>query len=254
MPITIRDVAKLSGVSTATVSHVINNTRFVSEETRSKVDAAIRQLGYVMNINAQGLRSNVSHRIGLLVPEISAYFPVDIIEPIENVLLKKGYQLVLGYTHDNIELERIQIQNFNYQQIDGLLMFPAIGDHSYLKDMKLNYPIVFLDRKAKNFEADCVMADDKKAAYDGISMLIEAGHQSIGIIIGNRGISTTQARYIGYENALRDHGILVDPALIKYGNSESQGGYDKTQELLNEGKMTALFPSNIMMTIGALNV
>ena len=251
MSVTIKDVAKLAGVSITTVSHVINETRFVAEDTKQKVYRAIKELGYVTNSNARGLRSNVSHRIGLLVPEVSEYFPVDIIEPIENVLLKEGYQLILGYTHDRIDLERRQIENFNYQQIDGLLMFPAIGDHSYMKEI-CDYPVVFLDRKAKNYEADCVLADDEDAVYRGISMLIEAGHKSVGIITGNQEISTSQVRYRGYEKALKEHNLTIDPSLVKMGNSKYSGGYEKTQELLDDGKMTALFPANIMMTISAL--
>ncbi len=252
MSITIKDVAKKAGVSTATVSHILNNSRFVVEETRQRVDSAIRALGYVANSNARGLRSSVSHRIGLIVPEVSDYFPVDIIEPIESVMHKAGYQLILGYTHDNIDMERRQIEFFNYQRIDGLLLFPAIGDHAYLKKMHLDYPIVMLDRTANNFDADCVKADDENAVYEGISLFLSTGRRRIAIILGAEGISTTKARFKGYQRALRDNNIEVDERLVKWGNTSPEQGVRNTSELLDDGIFDALFTTNIGLTIGAL--
>lgn len=125
MAVTIRDVAAAAGVSTATVSHVFNATRFVAPETAERVREAAKQLGYIPSINASSLRSNRSKRIGLLVPSIASFFSVDILDAVEQVLVKNGYQLVLGCSHENLEREKEQVDIFNYQQIDGMLMFPA---------------------------------------------------------------------------------------------------------------------------------
>ena len=146
MAVTIKDVAAAAGVSTATVSHVFNATRFVAPETAERVREAAKQLGYIPSINASSLRSNRSKRIGLLVPSIASFFSVDILDAVEQVLVKNGYQLVLGCSHENLEREKEQVDIFNYQQIDGMLMFPAPGDHSYLDSLPKDYPIVFLDR------------------------------------------------------------------------------------------------------------
>lgn len=252
MAATIKDVANAAGFSIATVSHVINNTRRVSDETRALVEKAIADLGFVANINARGLRSSVSHRIGLLVPEVSDYFPIDIMAPIESVLLKEGYQIIIGYTRENLELERRQIEFFTYQQIDGLLLFPAIGDHSYLEKMNLDYPVVLMDRRANGLDADCVLAEDETAVYGAVSELIKAGHTTIGMVTGAPGISTTRERSLGYERALAENGLKISPSLIECGNSTYEGGLAATERLLRSGGMTALFVSNIAMTIGAL--
>lgn len=252
MRATIRDVAKLAGVSTATVSHVFNKTRYVSDEVMEKVNNAAKELGYVSNSIAKSLRSSKSNCIGLLVPNISNYFSVDIIEPIEWILREQGYRLIIGYSHEDIECEKEQVEIFNSQQIDGMLMFPSPGDHSYLKNMNNRYPIVFLDRKAKGYDADCVMGNNEDATFEAISLLIENGHRSIGIINGIPGISTTEERMRGYVRALQAHNIAIDPALIKSGNSRFESGYEKTGELLGDGRMTALFVANNLMTIGAM--
>lgn len=252
MTVTIKDVAKMAGVSTATVSHVFNKTRYVSDEVMEKVNNAAKELGYVSNSIAKSLRSSKSNCIGLLVPNISNYFSVDIIEPIEWILREQGYRLIIGYSHEDIECEKEQIEIFNSQQIDGMLMFPSPGDHSYLKNMNSKYPIVFLDRKAKGYDADCVMGNNEDATFEAISLLIKSGHRSIGIINGITGISTTDERMRGYVRALQVHNIQIDPTLIKSGNSKFESGYEKTEELLEDGRMTALFVANNLMTIGAL--
>ena len=123
MAVTIKNVAAAAGVSTATVSHVFNATRFVAPETAERVREAAKQLGYIPSINASSLRSNRSKRIGLLVPSIASFFSVDILDAVEQVLVKNGYQLVLGCSHENLEREKEQVDIFNYQQIDGMLCF-----------------------------------------------------------------------------------------------------------------------------------
>lgn len=252
MTATIKDVAKRSGVSTATVSHVVNGSRFVSEETAGRVRQAIRELGYVANINARGLRGSVSNRIGLLVPEVSDYFPVDILEPIESVLNKAGYQLILGYTHNQIELERRQIEFFNYQRIDGLLLFPAYGDHAYIRDMAVGYPIVCLDRPADNYRADCVWADNERAVRVSVSMMLDAGHRRIGILIGAGKNATSARRLAGYRKAFGDYGVAIDPELVREDVVTHEDAERATQELLDSGRMTALYTTNIVLTISAL--
>lgn len=245
-------MAREANVSTATVSHVINKSRYVSDEVRDRVVAAIRKLGYIANANARGLRSSVSHRIGLIVPEISDYFPVNILEPIETILKEKGYHLIIGYTHDDMEQERSQIEQMSYQQIDGLLMYPAIGDHSYLNDLDLGYPIVMLDRIAENYQCDYVMADDEPAAYEATAKLAVAGYRRIAVILREEGMSTTHTRLAGYERAVREFGLERDPRLIKRGSNLFQSGIGLTEEVLEEGIADAILVTNLLMTLGAV--
>ena len=169
MKATIKDVAHSAGVSTATVSHVFNNTRYVSSEIVDRVKKAADELGYIPNNLAKSLRSNESKKIGLLVPNISNYFSVDIISDINEVLSEKGYQVILGYSYENVSTEKEQMDLFFQEQVDGVIMFPAPGDHSYLNGTKRRVPIVLIDRKADGLEADCVTGNNEEAVYDAVS-------------------------------------------------------------------------------------
>ena len=250
MSVTIKDVATAAGVSTATVSHVFNETRFVSEGTKRRVQQMAARLGYVPNVNAAGLRGRRTKRIGLLVPAVSSFFSVDILDAVEPALLARGYQLMFGCTHEDIVREREQIEIFNYQRIDGLLMFPAPGDHSYLDQMPRQYPIVFLDREATGCRRDVVLGENYQATYDVISQMIREGHRCIGIVNGTEGVSCLQERIDGYKQALADHGIPFEPAFLQNGNSSFQGGYDATDRLIHDGRVTAIVALSPAMVVG----
>lgn len=253
MAVTIKDVAAAAGVSTATVSHVFNATRFVAPETAERVREAAKQLGYIPSINASSLRSNRSKRIGLLVPSIASFFSVDILDAVEQVLVKNGYQLVLGCSHENLEREKEQVDIFNYQQIDGMLMFPAPGDHSYLDSLPKDYPIVFLDRSADNCVRDAVMGNNEQAAYEIVCQMICEGHRCIGVVNGTEGVSALTERVEGYKRALRDNGIPFDPALVQNGASTSKGGYQATRQLLENRQISAILSLSPAMTVGCFH-
>lgn len=175
-------------------------------------------MGYIPNNLAKSLRSNESKKIGLLVPNISNYFSVDIISDINEVLSEKGYQVILGYSYENVSTEKEQMDLFFQEQVDGVIMFPAPGDHSYLNGTKRRVPIVLIDRKADGLEADCVTGNNEEAVYDAVSQMIKAGHKRIGILKGQSGISNTEDRLRGYIRALKEHGLEVDSELIKEGS------------------------------------
>ncbi|AEC01343.1 LacI family DNA-binding transcriptional regulator [Parasphaerochaeta coccoides] len=249
---TIKDVARVAKVSTATVSHVFNGTRFVSEKTTERVRRVAQDLGYVSNINAVGLRSNKTKRIGLLVPAIASFFYVDILDAIEQVLVKNGYQLVIGCSHENLQREKEQVGIFNFQQIDGMLMFPAPGDHGYLDVMPRKYPIVFIDREAEGCCRDAVIGDNFNSTYEAISCVINEGHQMIGILSGPEGISALKERVQGYKQALQEHGIVFDPELVVSDVSSSTGGYEATRRLLFHRRPTAILSLSPAMAVGCL--
>ena len=249
---TIKDVAIKAGVSISTVSHVLNKTRFVSEDTVERVEKAINELGYKSNIVARSLRSNKSYRIGLLVPEISNFFSVDIIEPIEKIVRSAGYQLVIGYSHDKLQLEKEQIDFFEQQQIDGLILFPSEGDHTYLKQSGLAYPIVAVDRKPLGLDCDYVGGENEQAVFDAITLMISEGHQKIGMLIGPKNLSPIEERANGYYRALKKRGIEIDKTLIQIGGSDFKSGVEMTELLLKQKGITAIFSGNNMLTLGAL--
>lgn len=253
MAVTIKDVAAAAGVSTATVSHVFNATRYVVPETAQRVREVAKQFGYVPSISASSLRSKRSKRIGLLVPSIASFFSVDILDAVEQVLMKNGYQLILGCTHENLEREKDQIDIFNYQQVDGLIMFPAPGDHSYLDHMPRSYPIVFLDRKADNCIRDVVAGDNEQSVYDVVCEMIRAGHRSIGIINGAEHVSALTERAEGYKRALHDNGILYEPDFVQNVVATERGGYLAAEKLVSDGRVSAILALSPAMTIGCFH-
>jgi len=250
----MKAVAKKAGVSTATVSHVINQTRFVEENTKNKVLTAMKKLQYYPNSAAQSLRSQKSKTIGLIVPDISNFFFTDIVKGIESKLKKHGYTLILTNSNENIDIEMEQIRVLNAKLVDGLIVAPASGDHSFLKDLLTrNIPMVFIDRKPQAYcPGDCVLIDNIEGAYNAVRSLIKKGYFKIGIISGLKGLTTSEERIEGYQKALADSGIKVDPGLMKVGDGRYSSGYKLMSELLLHTNITALFVVNNLMTIGAM--
>jgi len=253
MKVSMKDVAQKAGVSTATVSHVINKTRFVRVETKKKVLDAMKELDYYLNSAARNLRSRKSNIVGLLVPDISNFFFTSIARGVESTLKKNGYNLIFSNSNENLESEIEQIKIFNTHLVDGLIMAPVPGDHTFLnKLLNGDYPVVFIDRKPKGYHGDCVLGDNIKGTYDAIIMLIKKGHSRIGIITGLPGLTTTEERLIAYKMALSDYKLKIDEDLIKVGYSQFGGGYKSTKELLEHTDITALFVTNNLMTVGAI--
>lgn len=258
MPISIKDVALRAGVSTTTVSHVINNTRFVAEETRTRVDHAMKELDYRPNSAARSLRSQKSKIIGLLVPvlasDTSNFFFMTVAQGIESVLKKNGYHLIFSNSNENLEDEKEQIKLLNSQQIDGLIIAPTADEHSYLNEViNDSYPVVIIDRRPIGYRRDCVLADGFKGAYEAVSLLIHRGHRRIAILTGELGLTTSDERYEGYQTALKDNGIEFDESLVRIGTATFESGYQLTAKMLESSSgITALFVTNNVLTMGAI--
>ena len=253
----IRQVATAAGVSTATVSHVINNTRYVSEETKRKVYEAIDRLKYQPNSVARSLRSQKTNTIGLIVPilpsDTSNFFFMTVAQGIQSKLKHHGYHLLLSTnTTESIEDEREQIRLFNSKQIDGLFIASIAEETSYLNEIVSNYPVVFIDRRAKGYEADSVIADGCGGSYKAVKALIDKGHRRIGLITGSLGISTSDERFNGYRKALEDHGIPYDGSIVAVAPSSFESGYESVKEMLGKQEITALFIANNVLTMGAM--
>ncbi len=219
MKVSMKDVAQRAGVSTATVSHAINKTRFVRAETKKKVLKVMKDLNYYPNFAARSLRTRKSNIIGLLVPDISNFFFISIAKGVESTLKKYGYNLIFSNSNENLENEIEQIKIYNTQLVDGLIVAPVSADHTFLNELFSGYyPVVFIDRKPKGYKGDCVLGNNTKGAYDAVSMLIKKGHTKIGIITGLPGLTTTEERLNGYKKALTDHGLKINKNLIKVGD------------------------------------
>jgi len=247
---TIKDVAKRANVSTATVSHVINQTRFVADETKNSVFKAMEELGYVPNAIARGLRTRATRNIGLLVPDISNPFFSELAECIEAILEKKGFNLVLGNTHENPAIEERQIISMQSNQVQGIIMAPADRnrDYSNLIDSD-RVSVVFVDRKTEMGNYDAVLTEHRRAAYDATMALLKQGHQKIGFLGSTTKIYSNDERIEGYKKALQEANLEVQDSLIKKGHG-SNDGQRMMSELIKENRPTAVFVANSSLVIG----
>lgn len=254
----ITDVANYAGVSISTVSHVINHTRYVSEETADRVQAAIKELNYHPNITALSLRTKKTKTIGLMLPFLldntSNTFFMQIALGVETELRKNGYFTFLSNTNEDINCELRELENLVSKPIDGLIIVPCMGDHSVVPPVIKEIPVVYVDRRPVELEnITCVFSDSESGCYKAVSKQIAMGHKRIGVISG--WIATTpnmRERFEGYKRALADHGIPFDESLVIEGDPLVSEGYSLTEKLLRDKGVSSLVILNNCLTIGAL--
>ena len=251
---TIRDVAKRAGVAPITVSRVINNSGYVNEKTRARVEAAIADLGYVPNVLARSLRSRRTGTLGLILTDISNPFWTTVARGVEDAASDAGFNVILCNT-DESEVEQDKYLHVLMQkQVDGVLLVPARSAVEPIKFIQSqNTSVVVLDRRIPNSQTDVVRCDSEGGAYQLTSLLLSLGHRRIAMLSGPRGVSTAEDRVAGYRRALAEAGVDVDAAPVCYGEFSLQSGYAMTlQVLARTPRPSALFAGNNFIAIGAL--
>ncbi|HOP95009.1 MAG TPA: LacI family DNA-binding transcriptional regulator [Dictyoglomaceae bacterium] len=253
---TMKDVAKLAGVSISTVSHVINKTRYVEKETREKVYEAIKALDYRPNTLASSLRKKVSSTIGLIISNITNLFYPEVVRGVEDYLAKYNYNLILCNSDEDVEKEKKYIEVLFSRRVDGLIITPSKSSET--RDnldlfRERNTPVVLVDRKIEGLEEDVVLADNIGGAHEAVRYLLSLGHRRIGIITGPLDTTTGSERLEGYFKALSDLNIKKDDSLIYEGDFKEESGYRGVKELLSlPNPPTAIFATNNLMSLGAL--
>jgi LacI family transcriptional regulator, galactose operon repressor len=254
MRATIVDVAREAGVSFTTVSHVLNGTRHVAEPTKQRVLAAIERLNYEVNSLAQSLKSDRSQTIGLLITDISNPFFTSLVRGVEDIANAAGYSIMLCNTDEDPEKELTYLRMLRRKRVDAILMAPT-GVPQPVVDrlIGLGFPLVCFDRPPPGASCDNVLVDNVGGARQAVSHLIELGHRRVGVITGLAGVGTTDERLEGYMQAMADHGLPIDPELVRLGNSRLDGGYREMLALLDLPALpTAVFSTNNLMTLGVL--
>ena len=233
MKVTISDVARLAGVSTATVSHTINSTRYVSGETKEKVFKAIAELGYTPDASARSFRTGKKKTVGFIVPDISNKFFGTMIESVENYLSAHGYHLIIANTKENMDREETNIRLLSAGLVDGLLIASTMDDFSRLDGLIPNgFPVVLVDRtfEAKKYSSICV--SNFQPIYRSICRLAGKGAKRVGIIRGLPRLSSTEERISAYRQAVADCGLAQEEGLIRYGDSMENSAQACLDELL----------------------
>jgi LacI family transcriptional regulator len=253
--VTVRDVARRAGVSTSTVSHVLNRTRYVSEELRERVVSAMQDLHFEPNAAARMLSLRRSNAIGLIVSDIRNPFFASVTRGVEDVAQEHGYTVVLCNSDETVVKETACLKALQSHQVDGVLLASAgVADEHVRRLVRAGYPIVLVDRDLPDLGVPAVLLDNEGAAYSAVRHLVDRGHRRIGMVSGRPSISTTTERIAGYQRALREAGVEPDDRLVISGESTSEGGARATHALLDLRPCpTAIFSGNNLMTIGALH-
>jgi len=250
---TIKEVAKLAGVSIATVSYVINGTKKVAPATEAKVLKAIADLNYRVNHFASNIKSRKSGSVAFLMADMSNPFFLEIAVDLEKHLRDAKYNLILANTDEKVIIEKEQVNHLLDHFIDGLIIAPSSVNNFYLvKTLPTNFPVVFFDRVPVNIQADCVLSDNVGGSREAVDYLISLGHKRIGVISGMSGLTSTIEREAGYCEALEAHGITVDRTLMINGDGKKLSGYLAMQQLKELTDITAVFITNNMMSLGVL--
>lgn len=252
--VTIDDVARRAAVSATTVSHVLNGTRFVRPETRTRVEDAVTALGYRRNSTARALAGGNSHIIGLVISGLTNPYFAPLLHAVEKRVTDAGYVLVLGDSHDEMVLEQRVIESLLDRRVDGLIVAPSSGflDAGAPRVAAAGTPLVLIDRGVA-LDCDQVVSESRESSRRLVEHLIGHGHRRIAAVIGLPGLGTTVEREAGFRDGLAAHGIAVDPELIVAGDSRAETSHAAVAALLRrEDRPTALVTLNNSMTIGAM--
>ncbi|HHE71096.1 MAG TPA: LacI family transcriptional regulator, partial [Chloroflexi bacterium] len=214
---TIKDVARRAGVAPITASRVINNSGYVSAETRRRVEAAIEELGYVPNRVARSLRSKRTQTLALVLTDITNPFWTTVARGVEDAARMGGFSVILGNTDESEPREYEYVQVLLQKQVDGFLLVPTRhGARSVALIQRQKVPLVVLDRTVEA-NVDTVRSDSIGGARALTHHLISLGHRRIAMLTGPREVSTAVDRALGYRQALEEAGIPVEGDLIRFG-------------------------------------
>ncbi len=250
---TMRDVARLAGVSVATVSAVVNGKQVVRPVVVARVQDAMKALNFHPDYVARSLRVKKTTTIGVVVPDFSSGFFVDVLRGIEDAARSVAYSVLLCNSDDDVEQERRHVRALLSRRVDGILL--ASTDLYSITETQLRSgaPIVLFDRVPPSYQGAGVIVDNVDAAYRATQHLIELGHRDIAFIAGRLDLSTASDRAEGFRRALEDAHLPLNGAYFKRGDYHPESGYQNGLELLKlQPRPTAIVCSNGVMTLGLL--
>jgi LacI family transcriptional regulator len=251
---TMKQVAERAGVSTSTVSHVINNTRVVSEDVRERVLAVIAEMRYVPSAVARSLKNDKTHIIGVMVPNSANPYCAELIQRIEDAAFKLGYNIILCNAYDDVAKQASYLRVLMERRIDGLIFIGCAADGEVpqlLCDMAM--PKVMAERDVPGVVADFVAADHERGGYLATRHLLELGHRAIACVAGPAHLPPSRARVLGYRRALDEAGVPFVSHFLLHADFTSEGGCTALRHLLAlPERPSAVFAANDLMAIGAI--
>lgn len=253
----MEDVAKLAGVSKSTVSQFLNKRyEFMSEETRGRIESAIKSTGYQPNVIARSLKVKKTNTIGVIVANILHYFSTAVSRGIEDYCNKHHYNVILCNADDNPQKERIYLEMLLAKQVDGIICATTGKNNEFLQDLiKREVPLVLIDRKLAGIEMDGVFSNNEQGAREAVSHLLAIGHRRIALLSPElNGISTRQGRFKGYRQTLIKHGLQPMDEYIKFVKSTVEVKESILALLRLPEPPTAILCTNDLTTMEALHV
>jgi LacI family transcriptional regulator len=250
---TMRDVARLAGVSVATVSAVINGTTTVSERLKERVSKAMKALDYHPDHVARSLKVGKTQVIGMVVPDLTnAFFP-EVIQGVEDAARLEGYSVILCNSNEDPEQERRHLSTLFSRRVDGVLLACADNAAAYDSLVQRRFPIVFVDRIPEGVSHSGVSTDNEDAGYHATQYLIELGHQRIAFITGKLRHSPHAERLAGFRKAMQERHLAVRDEYLKLGDQTIETGYQAGLDLLRLPEPpSAVIASNNRMLLGLM--
>ncbi|MGE8075599.1 LacI family DNA-binding transcriptional regulator [Listeria welshimeri] len=253
----IKDIAKLSGVSVATVSRVINDNGRFSEETRQKVLAVIKETNYQMNFSAKSLRMNKSFSVGILVPDISNYFFSSVVQQMEAILFEQGYSTIICNTGRNLDKELAYLNMLESKMVDGLIVISGADEFGFnYSNAENGIPYVCIDRQPKDKKDTIFISSNHyQGAFEATEALIHAGAISPVIFMHSRQSSSAKERLKGFQDALKKNNIQMDPELSIFTMDLQKPDYQKNIATFVQKakKIDGIFAINDHIAIELLN-
>lgn len=252
---TIDDVARHARVSKATVSRVINGNYGVSEELRLRVMEAIRTLGYQPDRSARRLRGTASELLGIIIPDIQNPYFTSVVRGIEDLAYEHKMNVLLCNTDDDPVKQETYIRVMMAERVAGLILAPSFGiaGESLGQLARLGTPVVLIDRSVPTLPFDTVTVDNFHGAYEGTRHLIRQGYRRIAFVGGDLELSPGRERLAGYQRAIADHDLPVEPDLTQLDHFKIESGQRLTHRLLSLPEPPeAIFSASNLLSIGVL--
>ncbi|MFB9375667.1 LacI family DNA-binding transcriptional regulator [Kineococcus gynurae] len=246
----MREVAQLAQVSVKTVSRVFNNDPHVLPETRTRVETVLRELHYVPNTVATTFRRGRVTSIGVAVPDLADPFFSAVAKAVDQVASENGMTVFIADIGWDAAAEAAALEALISRQPGGLVIVPTSTDQGYLRQWAERIPLVFVDRCPVDLDADSFTENDHAGAYLATRHLAEHGHRSIAFFGDSFDITTVRNRFEGYQDALRDAGLVVDEDLVFLGATDATGAEEAVSRLsAHPASPTAIFSSNARCTM-----
>ncbi|MGP7819338.1 LacI family DNA-binding transcriptional regulator [Niallia sp. 01092] len=257
MNVTIKDIARIAKVSTATVSRVLNGVGGYNEETKKKIMNVANELGYRRNENARSLVKNSSNIIGVIMPNVATIFYGDIVSGIESVAYKNGYSVIIS--HSGVNGDRLVecVKLMAERKVDGLVIVTVELSKDQIKLVKsLNIPLILLSTDTPDKDVPYIKVNDFDAAYSATQYLIENGHEIIGLAgVNPKDRVAGIPRIEGYKKALEDNSLSFDAKLVKHGDFSFYSGKEAMESYLQEkADLSAVFCVSDDVALGIISV